>query len=103
MKPQPIYGPTTGWRHKAGTLAFFDSFAGLVPVKVTEVPKGGPYCGWLISEATGVDLAVVVTATRGTYKRGERLKLRPHLCVPRSQVVTRGGQYRIRTNYSWTD
>lgn len=99
MKTQPIYAQLTGYQHKAGELAFFDSFAGLVPVKVTSVDKGGPFSGWSIGAPECV--SATVTATRGTYKLGERLRLRATHCVPRSQVVTRSGSYRIRTNYSW--
>jgi hypothetical protein len=92
-----------GWCYRPGTLAFFDSFAGLIPCKVVSVPKGGPFAGWILSEQTTVDIVAVVTAARGPYRRGECLKIRPHVCVPREQAILRGGQYRVRTNYSWSD
>ena len=50
---------------KTGCLAYFDSFAGLVPCKVESVQR----------EANGlihtVRVQVRFTATRGAYKRGE--------------------------------
>lgn len=65
-----------------GDLVYLDSFAGLVPAKVIHL---GPK-----------DLVhVVITATRGPYKKGFQDVLPARQVVKREWVVTRGGQYRI--------
>lgn len=93
------YSLHSGFSYGVKTLAFFDSFAGLVPVKVVSIPKGGPISGWLRQGEE--QLKVKVTATRGAYKKGEELSVSPWLCIPRNHVRTIGAQYRIRTNFSW--
>lgn len=71
------------------TLAYIDSFAGLVPCKVI---------GWDDQE-----LMVQVTATRETYKRGEELTRSPGFIVPRPAVIRRAHQYRIRSFHWYGD
>ena len=104
MRKKPIaapYSQETGYRFNPGALAYFDSFAGMVPCKVKEVAKGGPHAGWMVAAHDVV--TAVVTAKRGSYRKGEVLKLGAHQCVPRPHVVVRSGQYRVRTNYSWCE
>jgi hypothetical protein len=72
--------PTTVIR--IGDLIFLDSFSGLVPAKVTGYTPGG-------------EIAVLVTATRGTYRRGEHTTFTPSGCVPRAHVRVRCGEFRI--------
>jgi hypothetical protein len=72
--------PTTVIR--VGDLIFLDSFSGLVPAKVS----GYTPCG---------EIAVLVTATRGAYRRGEHTTFTPSGCVPRAHVRVRCGQFRI--------
>lgn len=72
--------PTTAIR--VGDLIFLDSFSGLVPAKVTGyTPRG--------------EISVLVTATRGAYRRGEHTTFTPSGCVPRAHVRVRCGQFRI--------
>ena len=72
--------PTTVIR--VGDLIFLDSFSGLVPAKVTGyTPRG--------------EISVLVTATRGAYRRGEHTTFTPSGCVPRAHVRVRCGQFRI--------
>ncbi|MGW5721378.1 hypothetical protein ACWEVP_34730 [Amycolatopsis sp. NPDC003865] len=72
--------PTTVIR--VGDRIFLDSFSGLVPAKVTGyTPRG--------------EIAVLVTATRGAYRRGEHTTFTPSGCVPRAHVRVRCGQFRI--------
>jgi hypothetical protein len=72
--------PTTVIR--IGDLIFLDSFSGLVPAKVTGyTPRG--------------EISVLVTATRGAYRRGEHTTFTPSGCVPRAHVRVRCGQFRI--------
>ena len=72
---------------KAGALAYFDTFAGLVPCRVTEI---------FTTAAPGYSVRFKITATRGAYKRGETLDSHSRNVVPRSAVFVRSGQYRIR-------
>ena len=61
-----------------GCLAYFDSFAGLVPCWITSItgPTGTP--------STAQRVTVKFTAKRGPYKRGEILETSGlHVC-PRS-------------------
>jgi len=74
-------------------LAYFDSFAGLVPCRVVAVGD------WNDSSSLA---RVQYTATRGAYKRGEFDTQTLRHIIPRSAVYTRGGQYRVRA-YSWPD
>lgn len=72
--------PTTVIR--VGDLIFLDSFSGLVPAKVSGyTPRG--------------EISVLVTATRGAYRRGKRTTFTPSGCVPRAHVRVRCGQFRI--------
>ena len=78
--------------HHAGELAYYDTFVGLVPCKVTKV--------WRDNGHTLV--SIKLTATRGAYKRGEEIAdLRHDYVVPRSSVRVRSGMYRICNNYTW--
>lgn len=72
---------------RIGDLIFLDSFSGLVPAKVTGYVQHG-------------DIAVLVTATRGAYRRGEHTTFTPSGCVPRAHVHVRCGQFRI--SGAWT-
>jgi hypothetical protein len=66
---------------RIGDLIFLDSFSGLVPAKVTGyTPRG--------------EIAALVTATRGAYRRGEHTIFTPSGCVPRAHVRVRCGQFR---------
>jgi hypothetical protein len=71
---------------RAPTLAYLDSFIGLVPCKVLSV------------EDRAVTLKI--TATRGPYKRGEVLTRYANSVVPRPAVWRRKHQYAIRP-YKW--
>jgi hypothetical protein len=101
MKTEFPYTKETGFLHSTGELAYVDTSCGLLPCKVLTVPKGGPFCGWLIRGHAEDDLTVRLTATRGAFKTGEVLKYRPSSVIPRDHVFTSSYQYRIRTNYSW--
>ena len=75
------------------TLAYFDSFAGLVPVRIVSVGE------WTdpTSEAT-----FQVTATRGAYKRGTFHTFSLNKLIPRHCVSMRGGQVWV-SGYSWRE
>lgn len=83
-------------QHKAGELAYMDTFAGLVPCKVVKVP----------SDPTGrTGVTVVLTATRGAYRQGERIETEGSrtLVVPRSHVrgLRSTSGPRIVGGYRW--
>lgn len=65
---------------KAGTLAYWDTFAGLVPCRVRHVRAArGGYPGWKVD--------ITLTAARSPYKRGEiHDGLTPSTVVPRHCV-----------------
>jgi hypothetical protein len=66
---------------KPGTLAYYDSFAGLIPCKV--------------QSTNGDDTVVKLTATRGAYKRGEILTLHTRNVIERHRIRIRCGIYYI--------
>ncbi len=84
--------------HTAGELAYLDTFAGLVPCKVTAVR---------VSSDEGyerVRVSVKLTATRGAYRRGELIDNQDGAyVVPRCKVRVRDHKYRIRTDYAWME
>lgn len=67
---------------RKGDLALFDTFSGMIPCRVLDI-KGTP---GLASTAQVVTIAL--TATRGAYKRGERVESTGlHVCPRRSVTV----------------
>lgn len=75
-----------------GCLAYFDTFAGLIPCRVdriegTQRPDGIPS-----SEQTA---HFTLTANRGAYKRGEKLSAWVLHVVPRGAIIDRRGAARI--------
>ena len=74
--------------YHAGSLAYFDTFAGLVPCKVTRVSEDG-------------NVEFRITDTIGAYKSGEIRTERPRDVVPRKSVRVRSGMFFIRNNYRW--
>lgn len=75
------------------TLAYLDSFAGLVPCKICAVGD------W--SDPTSL-AHVRYTATRGAYKRGEFDVQQLSNLIPRRAVYRRNGQYRTRA-FNWNE
>jgi hypothetical protein len=65
---------------KSGSPAYVDTFSGMIPCRVLT-----------ISGRSGVassdqDVEVVLTASRGPYRKGETLKWRGYRVVPRKAV-----------------
>lgn len=80
---------------KTGDLAFYDSMrSGFVPGKIESVH--------MVNGAKVVTLRV--TATRGPYVRGDRVRCDvPHLnVIGRGQVRVRHGRYRINGGTEFT-
>jgi hypothetical protein len=78
-----------------GTLAYFDTFYGLVKVKVLSIDKDGQ--GTQQSPTPRVKFQV--TAEKGAYRKGEILESSSYHVIPRSCVRIRGGSHRISNQY----
>lgn len=79
---------------KAGTLAYFDSFSGMVPVKIVSIWRGDAHC-WPFDDR--LQATFVVMATRGAYRRGAIVHFPVTRDVlPRAAVHTVGGTYGQR-------
>lgn len=76
MKPRPHIAIITERTLRSGCRAYVDSFVGLVPCRVLAIR------GISGIASSSQDIDVVLTATRGAYKKGERLTWRAlsHLC-----------------------
>ena len=74
--------------HHPGELAYLDSFAGLIPVKVLRV-----------DESTG-EIFAKVTASRSSYRRGQVVKTaNSNRMVPRANVR----RNRIFGSWQWVN
>lgn len=69
---------------KAGVLAYWDTFSGLVPCRVRHVRAGR--LGW--------EVDITLTAARGPYRRGEI-----HDGLTTSRVVPRQCVRKLRSRY----
>lgn len=72
-----------------GDLAYCDAFlSGLIPCKVLDIEP---------ASVSGYAITVVLTATRGAWKRGEVLVRHStdRSVIPRGAVYRTSGQYRI--------
>jgi hypothetical protein len=84
--------------YRAGALAWFDSFAGMIPCTVITVARDG--CGWVAAPDSG-EITARLNADRGGYARGEIITAGAHDIVPRAQRSVRRGRYRINPVYVW--
>jgi hypothetical protein len=72
--------------------AYWDTFSGLIPCKVTRVYND--------PEIYGKKVEFTLTANRGPYKRGETHTSSALFVCPRDAVYVRSGRYRIGS-YNW--
>ena len=85
--------------YKSGSLAYVDTFSGLIPCKVLKVVKRESY-----GRITRLVLDVVITAQRPAYQRKEVLTgISDYLIIPRAYVTTRQGQYKIDSSFNWKE
>lgn len=82
---------------KTGNAALWDTFAGLVPVKVTAIT------GVSGNASTGQKVFFTITDTRGPYAKNEQSWDFGLHVVPKKSVFLRDGQYRIRQYNVITD
>lgn len=72
---------------KVGTLAYIDSFGGLVACKVTDIHRA----------QYGYEVTAIITAkTAKGYVKGESVTLNQTAIVPRDAVHVRNHKYVIR-------
>ena len=84
--------------HKVGTPAFYDTFAGMVECKVTEIKPGRHYGHSFGNNDT---ITAIITESRGAYHKGETIVSGPAHIIPTKFRVLRGYQYRINCNYCY--
>lgn len=84
--------------YRAGTLAYLDSFAGMIPCTVLEVARPG--IGYQAAPASG-EITARVNVTRGGYRRGELVTRGAHDIVPRDRHRYCNGSGRINSLYAW--
>lgn len=65
---------------KSGTLAYYDTFSGLIPCRVVSVSGRSGRGG------SAQDVTFILTANRGNYRRGERLVSSALHVFPRDAV-----------------
>lgn len=80
-------------------LAYWDSFAGLVPCKVIRYDAA-------IDPAYPACVVAIITATRGCYRKGERIAQNVGAIWPRNCVRAKRGTYgqtKIVAPYNWQE
>lgn len=75
---------------RVGDLAFFDSFSGMIPCKVTAIT------GQSGIASTAQSVTATLTESRGAWKQGEQIMLPAIHIVPRASVRYRYGIARIQ-------
>ena len=84
-----------------GTLAFFDSFGGLIPCKVQSIKDSIPVDHALRGRSSFCTIRAKVTATRGAYLKGDEIESTALHIVPRSHASRRKYGARIIGGYTW--
>ena len=79
-----------------GTLAYLDTFVGLIPCKVVEIKDSADG-----NRVGGPAITVVLTANRGAYHRGEKIVTDAATAPPRAMVRRRNYSFRIKTGYRY--
>jgi hypothetical protein len=82
--------------YRAGTKAFYDAHAFIIPCTVKEVIEEGN--GVYVSTGR---LKIVVDRGCGPYKKGDEMTVSAYHTFPRSHRVKRGHGYRINCLYRW--
>lgn len=84
-----------------GTLAFFDSFAGLIPCKVIEIKDDFGLNEKYAGKTSGCKIQAKITARRGAYLPGEIIESTALHIIPRKNISRRKYGARIIGGYSW--
>lgn len=91
----------TKLQNTIGTLAFYDSFAGLIPCKVEQIEDKLHRDSNLRGCSSSCIIRAKLTASRGAYKRGEIIESTALHIVPRNYVRRRKYGARIIGGYRW--
>ena len=83
---------------RAGTLAYYDTFAGLIPCKVMTVRRKG--YGFRV-EPRDDAVQFEITETRGAYTKGEVISSEARMVPPRKMIKKRQYSNTIMTCYSY--
>jgi hypothetical protein len=82
--------------HRAGELAYLDSFGGMLPVTVVSVEQEGS--GRIAAGPGQGEITVRLNVTRGGYRKGEEITQKACNVVPRDHTRPRG---HINSDYRW--
>jgi|LakMenE18May11ns_1017448.scaffolds.fasta_scaffold9734746_2 hypothetical protein len=88
-------------KNTINSLAYFDSFSGLVPCKVISISDELSQCPGLNGRTTKCLISVRLTATVGAYKKGEIIDSNPLRVIPRSNVRRSKYGTKIIGDYFW--
>lgn len=90
----------TRLNHKAGELAYLDSFDGLIPCKVLKITKESGQYSSNSPSIINTRVQVKITANAGGYDKGEIVEYSAIAIIPRNCVRVYNGQYKIGF-YNW--
>lgn len=88
-------------KNMIGTLAFFDSFAGLIPCRVESIHDTIPAGNSLRGKTNQCVIRAKITANRGAYLKGDKIESTALHIIPRNHVSRRKYGARIIGGYSW--
>ena len=88
-------------KNSINSLAYFDSFSGLIPCRVKSISDPLSDVEGLKGKTTSCLLSVTLTASRGAYKKGEDIESNAIRVIPRSNVRKSKYGARIIGEYSW--
>jgi hypothetical protein len=91
----------TDTQNTIGSLAYFDSFSGLIPCKVLEISDKLKSDSKFAGKTSDCIISVKLTANRRAYKRGEIIKSDALKIIPRQHISRRKYGARIIGGYSW--
>ena len=84
---------------KTGSLAYFDTFAGIIPCKVLKIERLTDAIPKNYVASSSTLATIKLTATRGAYKRGEILQEWSLHVIPRKAVKgNRIKSYRVQVD-----
>jgi hypothetical protein len=91
----------TDTQNTIGSLAYFDSFSGLVPCKVIEISDKLKNDSKFAGKTSDCIISVKLTANCRAYKRGETIQSDALKIIPRKHISRRKYGARIIGGYSW--
>lgn len=83
------------------SLAYFDSFSGLIPCKVLDINDKLINDEKFSGKTSECIISVKLTTNRGAYNRGEIIESNALKIIPRTHIAFRKYGMRIIGGYSW--